>query len=79
MEQRLIELEEAMDSLLQHPEWQDAQLERLERRVLQLEPAVRVLRRQLADVVRRMDDKVADENLLDEPVAKEPSTPSFRN
>ncbi|HRD67135.1 MAG TPA: XrtA-associated ATPase [Candidatus Competibacter sp.] len=61
MEQRLIELEESMETLLQHPEWQDAQLERMERRILQLEPAVKVLRRQLADVMRRMDDKLLDE------------------
>lgn len=61
MEQRLVELEEAMETLLHHPEWQDAQLERMERRILQLEPAVKVLRRQLADVMRRMDDKLQDE------------------
>jgi general secretion pathway protein A len=66
MEQRLIELEEAMETLLQHPEWQDAQLERMERRIVQLEPAVRVLRRQLADVMRRMDDKLPDETGVEE-------------
>lgn len=66
MEQRLIELEEAMETLLQHPEWQDAQLERMERRIVQLEPAVRVLRRQLADVMRRMDDKLPDETSVEE-------------
>lgn len=68
MEQRLIELEEAMESLLQHPEWQDAQLERMERRILQLEPAVRVLRRQLADVMRRMDDQSMDDKLADDKI-----------
>lgn len=68
MEQRLIELEEAMESLLQHPEWQDAQLERMERRILQLEPAVRVLRRQLADVMRRMDDRSMDDKLADDKI-----------
>ncbi len=79
MEQRLVELEEAMGSVLQHPEWQDAQLERLERRILQLEPAVRVLRRQLADVVRRMDDSSAGENLLDGSSPKESSISAFRS
>jgi putative secretion ATPase (PEP-CTERM system associated) len=66
MEQRLVELEEAMETLLQHPEWQDAQLERMERRILQLEPSVRVLRRQLADVMRRMDDNLPDETKVEE-------------
>ncbi len=73
MEQRIIELEEAMESLLQHPEWQEAQLERMERRILQLEPAVKVLRRQLADVVRRMDEKNVDEDSPDEADTREQS------
>ncbi|HRE55786.1 MAG TPA: XrtA-associated ATPase [Candidatus Competibacter sp.] len=61
MEQRLAELENAMESLIKHPEWQDAQIERMERRLVQLEPAVRVMRRQLADVIRRMDEAMEDE------------------
>lgn len=64
LEQRLTELEDAMESLLHHPEWQDAQLERMERRIVQLEPAVRVIRRQLADVMRRMDDLLTEETKL---------------
>jgi hypothetical protein len=60
MEQRLAELEEAMETVLKHPEWHDIQLDRLERRIQQLEPAVRVLRRQLADVMRRTDDGLAE-------------------
>ncbi|MBK7982654.1 MAG: XrtA/PEP-CTERM system-associated ATPase [Candidatus Competibacter sp.] len=62
MEQRLGELENAMESLIKHPEWQDAQLERMERRIVQLEPAVRVIRRQLAEVMRRMDDRLGDDD-----------------
>ncbi|HHW76903.1 MAG TPA: AAA family ATPase [Xanthomonadaceae bacterium] len=73
MEQRLTELEEAMETLLQHPEWQDAQLERMERRILQLEPSVRVLRRQLADVMRRMEDKLSEDKAADETKAEEQS------
>ncbi len=59
MEQRLAELEESMETVLKHPEWQDIQLDRLERRIQQLEPAVRVLRRELADVLRRSDDRLS--------------------
>jgi chaperonin cofactor prefoldin len=40
MEQRLVELEETVETLLQHPEWQDAQMERLERRLQRLESAM---------------------------------------
>lgn len=40
MEQRLIELEQTVETLLQHPEWQDAQVERLERRIQRLESAI---------------------------------------
>lgn len=75
MEQRLIELEEAMETVLQHPEWQDAQLERMERRLAQVEPAVRVLRRELADMRRRidqqdrMDDPFLDDKFGDAPFA----------
>jgi len=50
LEQRLLELEQAMETLLQHPQWQDAQMERLERRIQQLEPVVRVMRRQLSEL-----------------------------
>lgn len=41
MEHRLIELEQTVETLLQYPEWQDAQLERLEQRIQRLESAVR--------------------------------------
>lgn len=37
LERRLVELEQAIDALLEHPQWQDAQLERLERRLRMLE------------------------------------------
>ena len=60
MEQRLAELEEAVDTVLKHPEWQDIRLDRLEQRIQQLEPSVRVLRRELADVLRRADDRLSD-------------------
>jgi putative secretion ATPase (PEP-CTERM system associated) len=40
MEQRLVELEQTVETLLQHPEWQDAQMERLERRLQRLESAM---------------------------------------
>lgn len=40
MEQRLVELEQTVETLLQYPEWQDAQLERLERRIQRLESAM---------------------------------------
>ncbi len=56
MEQRLSELEQTVEALLLHPEWQDIQFERLERRLQQLEPAVRVLRRQFTDFSQRMGE-----------------------
>ena len=49
MERRLSELEQTVETLLHHPEWQDIQFERLERRLQQLEPVVQVLRRQFAE------------------------------
>lgn len=61
MEQRLIELESAMETVLKYPEWQDVQMERLERRILQLEPTIQTLRRNLVDLDRRMDDRLSDE------------------
>jgi general secretion pathway protein A len=67
MEQRLIELENAMDTVLKYPEWQDVQMERLERRILQLEPAIQTLRRQLVDLDRRMDDSLSDEVTTEQP------------
>lgn len=60
MEQRLAELEETVDTVLKFPEWQDIRLDRLERRIQQLEPAIRVMRRELADVLRRADDRQAE-------------------
>ena len=67
MEQRLAELEEAMDTVLKHPEWQDIRLDRLEWRIQQLEPAVRVLRRELAEVLRHADDRLTDSSDAGEP------------
>ena len=67
MEQRLTELESAMDTVLKYPEWQDIQMERLERRILQLEPAIQTLRRQLVDLDRRMDDTLSDEVATEPP------------
>ncbi|MCP5160049.1 MAG: AAA family ATPase [Gammaproteobacteria bacterium] len=55
MEQRLFELEETVETLFRHPEWQDAQLERMERRLMQLEPTVRQLQRRLADLAQRVE------------------------
>ena len=60
MEQRLAELEEAMDAVLKDPEWQDIRLDRLEWRIQQLEPVVQLLRRELVDVLRREDDRLFD-------------------
>ncbi|MEZ5601822.1 MAG: XrtA-associated ATPase [Candidatus Competibacteraceae bacterium] len=56
MEQRLSELEQTVETLLHHPEWQDIQFERLERRLQQLEPVVRVLRRQFAEFSQDMEE-----------------------
>ena len=39
-----------MDAVLKQLEWQDIRLDRLDRRIQQLEPAVRVLRRTVAEV-----------------------------
>ena len=72
MEQRLSELEQTVEALLQHPEWQDIQFERLERRLQQLEPAVRVLRGQFADFSQRMgetpSEKTATAEKLPSPI-----------
>ena len=74
MEQRLAELEEAMDAVLKHPEWQDIRLDRLEWRIQQLEPAVQVLRRELAGVLRHEDDRLADPSSAGEPAVSESQT-----
>lgn len=52
---RMLELEEAVDALLQHPEWQDIQMERLERRLLQLEPSVESLRKTVSLLAQRLE------------------------
>ena len=54
MEQRLLELEETVETLLQNPGWQDAQLERMERRLMLLEPAVRQIQQQLASLTQQI-------------------------
>jgi general secretion pathway protein A len=74
MEQRLAELEEAMDAVLKHPEWQDIRLDRLEWRIQQLEPAVQVLRRELAGVLCHEDDRLADPSSAGEPAVSESQT-----
>lgn len=56
MENRLVELEQTVETLMQNPEWQDTRLERLEGRILRLEPALQVLRHQFDDLARRMGD-----------------------
>lgn len=61
MEQRLSELERTVETLLHHPEWQDIQFERLERRLQQLEPVVRVLRRQFAEFSQDMEETPSEE------------------
>lgn len=67
MEQRLLELEETVETLLRHPEWQDAQMERMERRVMLLEPAVRQIQRRLASLTQRVGEHhPADETLPEE-------------
>lgn len=66
MEQRLIELEETVETLMQNPEWQDIRLERLEQRILRLEPAIQVLRRQFDDLAGHMSVQPADEALAEE-------------
>ena len=68
MEQRLLELEETVETLLQNPGWQDAQLERMERRLMLLEPTVRQIQRQLASLTQQMSDyHPADEISPEEP------------
>ena len=49
--------ERTVETLLHHPEWQDIQFERLERRLQQLEPVVRVLRRQFAEFSQDMEKR----------------------
>ncbi|TVR67080.1 MAG: DUF2075 domain-containing protein [Candidatus Competibacteraceae bacterium] len=66
LEERLAELEQAVEALLQNPEWQDVQLERLTRRVQQMEPAVQVLRQQIIDLDRRLDDRLVEAANIDE-------------
>ena len=60
LEERLAELEQAVEALLQNPEWQDVQLERLTRRVQQLEPTVHALQQQWVDLDRHLDDRSAE-------------------
>jgi putative secretion ATPase (PEP-CTERM system associated) len=68
MEQRLIELEETVETLMQNPEWQDIRLERLEQRIQRLEPAIQVLRRRFDDLAGPRGDQPADEAVTEEPL-----------
>ena len=61
LEERLAELEQSVEALLQDPGWQDIQMERLTRRVQQLEPMVQALQRQWVDLGRRLDDRLVEE------------------
>jgi len=66
MEQRLAELEEAMDAVLKQLEWQDIRLDRLERRIQQLEPVVRVLRLEVAEVLRHANNPLSHLSAVEE-------------
>jgi len=66
MEQRLAELEEAMDAVLKQLEWQDIRLDRLERRIQQLEPVVRVLRLEVAEVLRHANNPLSHLSTVEE-------------
>ncbi|MCB1776999.1 MAG: XrtA-associated ATPase [Candidatus Competibacteraceae bacterium] len=55
MEKRLLELEETVETLLRHPEWQDVQMERMERRLMTLESAIRQLQGRLASPTQRVN------------------------
>jgi general secretion pathway protein A len=66
LEERLSELEQSVEALLENPEWQNIQLERLERRVQQLEPAIQMLRQHMVDLDRRLDDQMVDATELEE-------------
>lgn len=71
LEERLSELEQSVVALLENPEWQNIQLERLERRVQQLEPVVQMLRKQMIDLDRRLDDQmVATIELEEQPESR---------
>jgi len=67
LEERLAELEQAVEALLQNPEWQDVQLERLTRRVQQMEPVVQRLQKETIDLDRRLDDRLLAETGAEEP------------
>lgn len=49
-ERRLTELEETINTLLEHPAWQDAQFDRMEARIIRLESAIQALHRQLSEL-----------------------------
>ncbi|MCB1768205.1 MAG: AAA family ATPase, partial [Candidatus Competibacteraceae bacterium] len=67
MEQRLLELEETVETLLRHPEWQDAQIERMERRLMLLEPVVRQLQRRLGSLTQQVgENRPANESSSEE-------------
>ncbi len=68
LEERLSELEQSVVALLENPEWQNIQMERLERRIQHLEPAVQTLRRQIVDLDRRLDDQLVVATELEEPL-----------
>lgn len=55
LQQRIMELEQAVDALLQHPQWEEVQLERLEKRLKKLEPATQALRQELAALIQRVN------------------------
>jgi general secretion pathway protein A len=67
LEERLFELEQSVVALLENPGWQNIQLERLERRVQQLESVVQKLRKETIDLDRRLDDRLLAETGAEEP------------
>lgn len=66
VEQRLTELESSLEAVLKYPEWQDIRIDRLEQRIVQMEPMLQTLRRQITDLDRRLDDMLSDETATDE-------------
>ncbi len=61
MEQRIVDLEQAIDALLQYPQWQDIHVEKLGRRLKELESSVKALQQELSGLVRQIPEPLSTE------------------
>jgi putative secretion ATPase (PEP-CTERM system associated) len=61
MEQRIVELEQAVDALLHYPQWQDVHMEKLGRRLKEIEFSLQTLQQELSRLLRQIPEPVSME------------------